>query len=56
MDLKGELIQLLEKAMNSKEYFNPKMIDGVIEGIIDVYGDEAISPEIDKWASNMWSR
>ena len=56
MDLKDELITVLEKAMASGPYFNPNMIYGVINGIIDVYGDAAISDTICKWASNMWNR
>ena len=35
MDLKDELIKTLEKAMNSKEYFNPNMIDAVIIKNVD---------------------
>lgn len=56
MDLKEELIILLNKAMDSKEYFNPTLIESVMDGIIQVYGEDAISDDLDKWSTNMWSR
>ncbi len=54
--MKTELLNVLKLAIDSKEYFNPNMIDAVINGIIDVYGDDSVSDEIRSWASNMWSR
>ena len=53
-----ELIEVLEKAMETNEYFNPHIINGVIESIQDGDPDSKniISNELLNWAYKMWSR
>lgn len=59
MDLHKELIQLLEKAKETDEYFNPFLLDGVVEAIRDTYPgdfDKLISNELCDWIVGMYSR
>ena len=56
MDLAQELVDLLRKAKDSDEYFNPNTTDGVIDAIRLGYGDEAVPDDICKWSTDMWSR
>jgi len=58
MNLSQELINVLEKAKEANKYFNPFIIQGVLNGIREgcPKADELISYELDRWAQNMWSR
>ena len=58
MNLSQELINVLEKAMKENAYFNPHIIQGVLNGIQDgcPEADKLVSRELEKWALNMWSR
>lgn len=60
MDLHKELIQLLEKAKETDEYFNPFLLDGVVEAIRNTYPgedvDKLISNELHDWIVGMYSR
>lgn len=59
MDLHKELIQLLEKAKCTDEYFNPFLLDGVVEAIRDTYSgdfDKLFSDELHDWIVGMYSR
>ena len=58
MNLSQELINVLEKAMKTNEYFNPFIISGVLNGIQKgcPEADRLISEELYEWAQSMWSR
>lgn len=58
MNLSQELINVLEKTMKTNEYFNPRIISGVLNGIQEgcPEADKLISRELEKWSENMWSR
>ena len=58
MDLAKELIAVLEKAKQSGKYFNPFIIQGVLDGIHDgcPQADEIITDGLSNWASDMFSR
>jgi len=58
MNLSKELINVLEKAKESGEYFNPYIIQGVLNGIEEgcPEADKLISKELHEWAQDMWSR
>lgn len=58
MNLSQELINVLEKAKETNEYFNPYIIQGVLNGIEEgcPKANELISRELEKWAQDMWSR
>ena len=58
MDLSKELVAVLEKAKQTGGYFNPFIIQGVIDGIQDGCqdADEIISDDLNEWATNMFSR
>ncbi len=58
MDLTKELMAVLEKAKQSGEYFNPFIIQGVLDGIHEgcPQADKIITDDLSKWASNMFSR
>lgn len=56
MELKDEIVALLEKASkNDDDYQNPHLVQGVIETLQDVYGDDVVSEEITFWAQSLWS-
>lgn len=54
MDLSAELNALLIKAKETDEYFNPNLIDSVIEGLERI--GAAPSDEVYEWSRAMWSR
>lgn len=58
MNLSQELINVLEKAMKEDKYFNPYIIQGVLNGIEEgcPEADKLISKELHEWAQDMWSR
>lgn len=58
MDLAKELVAVLEKAKQSGEYFNPFIIQGVLNGIHEgcQRADEIITDDLSNWASDMISR
>lgn len=58
MNLAKELILVLEKAKKTNEYFNPFIIQGVLNGIREgcPQADEIITYDLSKWASDMISR
>jgi hypothetical protein len=58
MDLSTELIALLRRAMETDEYFNPWMLQTIIDAIYDYDNDayRKIPDDIEKWVSNMISR
>ena len=58
MNLYKKVVELLEKAMDTGEYFNPHFTDGVIELVEDYSASEEslISEKLSKWSTNMWSR
>jgi hypothetical protein len=58
MNLSQELINVLEKAKETNKYFNPFIIQGVLNGIQEgcPEADELISHELHEWALNMWGR
>lgn len=57
MDLADELISVLEKAKETNDYFNPWIIQGVLNGISDgdIDADKKISKELWKWSMDMFS-
>ncbi len=58
MGLAKELISVLEKARQTDEYFNPFIIQGVIECITLAHpqASELISDDLQEWATYMYSR
>ena len=56
MDLKSEIISLLEKAKESEEDFDPFFIDMITTAIRETYGYDTISDEISRWVINLFSR
>lgn len=56
MNISQELINVLEKAMKTNEYFNPHIISGVLNGIQEgcPEADKLVSRELYEWAYNMW--
>lgn len=59
MDLTKEIIELLRKAMETKEYFSPFILAGIRDalemGDPDIH-DNGFPDDIDKWIDKMWSR
>ena len=58
MNLSQELINVLEKAKETNKYFNPYIIQGVLNGIEEGCPEagKLISKELHEWAQDMWSR
>lgn len=58
MNFSKELIQVLEKAKDSKEYFNPFLLFGIINSIMDYdpEGYSLVSKDLLDWAEQMFSR
>ena len=58
MDLHKELIQLLERAKATDEYFNPHLLSDILTAIENTHfsDDNIIPDELNKWAQDMWSR
>lgn len=57
MNLSEELIVVLERAKQTDEYFNPHIINGVINAIYDgdPDADKLVSDELADWAVSMYS-
>lgn len=54
MNLKDEVIKVLEKAMIEGEYQNPGFVETIVTALDEVYGYE--SKELDEWVSDLWDR
>lgn len=55
MNLKDEVINLLQELKNSDLYYNPHALWSIIEAVRDTEGDDAIPEDILDWADEMWS-
>jgi hypothetical protein len=57
MNLAEELIKVLQKAKDENIYFNPYIVNGVLEAINDgcPEANNIISEDTTKWAYDMWS-
>lgn len=54
MDLKQEIQDLLKKAKDSGEYFNPYFLAALIETLEG--GEFEVDDDLHLWVRNMWSR
>lgn len=55
MDLQKELLELLTRAKESGEYFNPHLLMGILDSISVTSGEEGLD-EFYNWATKMFSR
>ncbi len=55
MNLEMEIIELLKKAKDTGEYFNPRVIADILD-IVAVTDENLIPDDVQEWASNMWGR
>lgn len=59
MNLTEEIITLLRKAKDTNEYFNPWILEGICNALVDGDPDiaeDGIPDDIDNWVNGMWSR
>lgn len=55
MNLQDEVLAVIRKAKDSDEYFNPYLIQGILDTISDIYGEDYVK-EFEDFSQSMIDR